>query len=213
MSNPILGTQVDRDRACLRTFVLFHGVLCYLFLQNAWWALFAVLLAEALHSLCVWMVWRGPQWLLWVDVGVSVVASFAAVFIFVTTEWVFNGTVFIGDNAERILLLSFLFAVLIIGRSLLLFLRRDAAAITAFVMILLSAGFVAGLLTNQGFYADGHSLTISFVYCAVVLVTVTLPALGLGLFSYLIGAAVASVVLAVSHDNHSPRPYNYYVSH
>jgi len=213
MVNKLLGTQVDRDRACLRTFVLFHGVLCYLFLRNAWWALLLVILVEALHSLFLWMIWRDRRWMLWVDAAISVVASFAAVFVFVTAEWVFNGTVFIGNNQTRILLLVFTFIVLVIGRSLLLFMRRDASAITAFVMILVVVAFMIGLLTNQAFYADAHSVTIAAVYCVVVLVTVTLPALGLGLFSYLIGAAVAIVVLSVSHDKHSPRPYSYYVSH
>lgn len=209
----VLGTQRERDLACLRTFVLYHGVLCYLFLRNAWWALLAVFVAEAIHTVLLGMVWPGTPRMFWVDVAVSVAMCFGAVFLFVTTEWVFNGSVFIGDNATRIILLAFLFAVLIIARSLLLVYGRHAAAIITFVSILVSTGLVAGVLTNQGFYADGHSLTIAFVYAAAALVTVTLPALGLGLFSYLIGAVVLTVILAVLGDKHSERPFSYYLTH
>jgi hypothetical protein len=208
-----LGTVRERDLACLRTFVLYHGVLCYLFLRNAWWALLAVFVAEAIHSLLLWRLWPGARAKYWIDVAVSVVLVFAAVFLFVTTEWVFNGSVFVGDNVLRILLLSFLFAVLIIVRALLLIYGRNAAAIVTFIGILISAGLVAGVLTNQGFYADAHTLTIAFTYSAAALVTVTLPALGLGLYAYLIGAAVLTVILAIFNDNHSARPYSYYLTH
>jgi len=204
-------SREECDRACLRTFVLYFGVLCYLFLQSAWWALLAVLLAEAFHSLWVSTAVRGAA--LWVDIAISVVASFAAVFVFVATAYVFNASVVIGYNDERILLFAFFFAILIAARTLMLMLPRVPAAIVAGVAVILAAGFVAATLTNQGFYAEGHTVAIAFTYCAVVLVTVTLPALGIGLFSYLIGAVVAIVVLAASHSLHSPRPFSYYVNH
>ena len=209
----LLGTQRTRDLACLRTFVLYHGILCYLFLRNAWWALLAVFLAEVVHDALLYRLWPGARAGYWLDVGISVVMVVAAVFLFVTTEWVFNGSVFVGDNVLRVVLLAFLFAILVVVRALLLVYGRDVAAIVAFVGIVACAGLVAGVLTNQGFYADAHTLTIAFVYAAAALVTVTLPALGLGLFAYLIGAVVLTVVLAVSGNNHSARPYSYYLTH
>ena len=209
----VLGTQHQRDLACLRTFILYHGVLCYLFLRNAWWALLAVFLAELLHSVLVGMVWRGSPRDYWIDVGVSVAMCFGAVFLFVTTEWVFNGSVFVGNNVERVILLAFLFAIVIVARSLLLIYGRHAAAIIAFVAIIVSTGLVAGVLTNQGFYADSHTLAVAFTYAAAALVTVTLPALGLGLYAYAVGAVVLTVVLAVCGDMHSMRPYSYYLTH
>lgn len=227
--------QRGRDWACLRTFVLYHAILAYLFTGNVWWTLFATLLAELLHSLFFYHVYvdyiqklhaeksevgrldvaklvreglhRSTAF--WVDFVVSVVMVFVATFAFVLVEYVFNAVVMIGELRRGIFLLFFFLLVVI--RTILLFFARRLLGVVIVVALFISLISIAVGVGNQAFYVDPHTLSIAIIYSSSALVLATLFALRLGYYSYITYGVPVIVILAIFWDNRSPRPFAYYL--
>ena len=202
----------------LRTWVYFFAVVTYLFIGNLWWTMVIVEAIEAVHSFLVHVrmerVAKGPgptrRFYFWLDLVLSVVMGVAASLSIVLVEYVFNTVVFIGTDrtAFYVVFLVLVFAT----RCLLLFVRDQMFSLLAVFFAFLLLFLFAVMGTNEIFFNDARTVTISVVYMLYTIVTAMLFIRWIGYWGYVVHALGLVIVLSIFWHKHSSIPFSRYVN-
>ncbi len=202
----------------LRTWVYFFAVMTYLFLGNLWFTMLVVEGVEAMHSLLVYVrLTRLPpkaatdrRFYYWVDVGVSILMAVVASLSIVLVEYVFNSVVFIGEDRTAFFIVFFL--LLFGARCLLLFVKDQLFSGLSFFAIIFLLFFLAVIGTNEIFFNDARTVTISVVYIAYTFMTAIVWGKWIHYYGYVVHAIGLVIFLAIFWHKHSSIPFARYVN-
>lgn len=217
----------------LRTWVYFLAIVTYLFIGNLWLTIFIVEGLEAIHSVLVWVrLTAVPRELLLpsnlyltskpatmnemkrffygVDVVVSVLMAVVASLSIVFVEYVFNSVVFIGKD-RTVFFTVFLFLVFA-ARCILLFVRDQLFSLLTVFAVFFLLFFFAIMGTNEIFFNDARTVTISVVYMVYTVVTAMLWLRWIRYYGYLVHAVGLIIFLAIFWNKHSSIPLARYLN-
>jgi hypothetical protein len=212
----------------LRTWVYFYAIVTYLFIGNLWLTIFIVEGLEAIHSFLVWirltaipremmlMTTTTPSktalrtFFYGIDVIVAVMMAVVASLSIVFVEYVFNSVVFIGED-RTVFFTVFLFLVFA-ARCILLFVRDQMFSILTVFAVFFLLFFFAVMGTNEIFFNDARTVTISVVYMVYTIVTVMLWLRWIHYYGYLVHAVGLIIFLAIFWNKHSSIPLARYLN-
>jgi len=214
--------EYQREIIALRTWLFYNAAVTYVFTDlNTWITLGVTFGLELLFSLFVYIYiynlnyFTRPKFF-WIDFTVALIFAVIAPFELATFEYVFDGVAFIGDS-KTWALVGLLIAINAL-RTLLLFVSKQSVLISILVIALIPI-FITFLvlITNQSFYADGHSISVILNFVWITLLTCTIMTFILNAckassyFAYLIHFIILFIILSVFWKHHSDRSFTYYL--
>ena len=207
-----------KREALLRSFAIYNAVIAYLFMGNAWKALGVTLGMEGSYTLSyvIYLLITKVEMetitkAAFLESFLSIVFSFAYVFIYVTFEYVFDAATFIGHHRYSIMA-GILIGVYIIRIFILAIYNIRGVVAIALCFFLPALMMFVIMLTNEGFWADAHTLTVCWMYLLMAIGLATLPCLFAGYFAYLIHGTALLLTLIFFWNKHSERDFSNYIA-